>query len=197
MWFFLLLSIFCQALKEGFQDEQPDIWLTNGNPWEIARPNIKYNIGFYGKVDNHKWSPAEQVHRPCQLAGIHDVMDSQSSQYPLRPMLGSSYKAGVADVALQHAGFSWHPPCMQVVAQAYDNPIPGYKTSTVGNLRLWEAKPLHEFALDKFNEGKYDEVSSRPYGWSMPDSTVHAWPMAGMRRHTMTGCTDPYGSKIA
>ena len=36
-------------------------------------------------------------------------------------------------------------PCMQVVAKAYDNPIPGYKTNTVGNLRLWEAMPVEEF----------------------------------------------------
>ena len=39
----------------------PDIWLTNGNPWEIERPEIKYKIGFYGTVDNFKWTPAEVV----------------------------------------------------------------------------------------------------------------------------------------
>ena len=55
---------------------------------------------------------------------------------------------------------------MQVIAQAYDNPIPGYGTTTVGNLRLWEAKPVNEFALDAFNEGKYDKV-----GLSLGDST--------------------------
>ncbi len=50
---------------KGYQQELPDIWLSNGNPWEIARPEITYNIGFYGTVDNFKWSPAEQVsHRP-------------------------------------------------------------------------------------------------------------------------------------
>ena len=46
----------------------------------------------------------------------------------------------------------------QVIAKAYDNPIPGYKTSTVGNLRLWEALPLNEFDLDAFNRGEYDKV---------------------------------------
>lgn len=46
---------------KGYQQELPDIWLTNGNPWEIARPEITYKIGFYGTVDNFKWSPAEQV----------------------------------------------------------------------------------------------------------------------------------------
>ncbi|KAK9916350.1 hypothetical protein WJX75_001605 [Coccomyxa subellipsoidea] len=99
-------GMFKQAIDaKGYQQELPDIWLTNGNPWEIARPEITYKIGFYGTVDNFKWSPAEQV-----------------------------------------------------IAKAYDNPIPGYKTSTVGNLRLWEALPLCEFDLDAFNEGKYDKA---------------------------------------
>lgn len=46
----------------------------------------------------------------------------------------------------------------QVIAKAYDNPIPGYKTKTVGNLRLWQATSPNEFDLQKFNEGKYDEA---------------------------------------
>ena len=50
-----------QALKDGHQQEQPDIWLTNGNPWEIARPELTYKVGFYGSVDNFKWTPAEQA----------------------------------------------------------------------------------------------------------------------------------------
>ncbi len=45
-----------------------------------------------------------------------------------------------------------------MIAKAYDNPIPGYKTNTVGNLRLWEALPLNEFDLDAFNKGEYDKV---------------------------------------
>lgn len=46
----------------------------------------------------------------------------------------------------------------KVLAKAYDNPIPGFKTPTVGNLRLWEALPVAEFDLSAFNEGKYDKV---------------------------------------
>ena len=42
-----------------------------------------------------------------------------------------------------------------MVAKAYDNPIPGFQTATVGNLRLWEALPLHEFDLAAFNKGDY------------------------------------------
>ncbi len=42
-----------------------------------------------------------------------------------------------------------------VMAMAYDMPIPGYKTDTVNNLRLWSAKATREFNLDSFNAGDY------------------------------------------
>ena len=43
-------------------------------------------------------------------------------------------------------------------AQAYDNPIPGYGTKNVANLRLFEATPVTEFDLDAFNEGQYEKA---------------------------------------
>lgn len=57
---------------------------------------------------------------------------------------------------------------LQIIAKAYDNPIPGYKTATVGNLRLWEALPVDEFDLTAFNEGKYDKVSQHQEPVSNP-----------------------------
>ena len=66
--------------------------------------------------------------------------------------------------------FSFHSwePCeetasvvAQVYAQAYDNPIPGYNTKTVGNLRLFEALPETEFELHYFNEGDFPKVTSQ------------------------------------
>ena len=41
---------------------------------------------------------------------------------------------------------------------AYDNPIPGFGTNNVTNLRLFESQPINEFNLDFFNEGNFDEV---------------------------------------
>jgi len=43
----------------------------------------------------------------------------------------------------------------QVMAMAYDTPIPGYGTNTVNNLRLWAAKATRDFELTYFNEGDY------------------------------------------
>ncbi|MEW6733784.1 MAG: glycogen/starch/alpha-glucan phosphorylase [Acidobacteriota bacterium] len=43
----------------------------------------------------------------------------------------------------------------EVLAMAYDTPIPGYGNSTVNTLRLWSAKSTRDFDLKYFNEGDY------------------------------------------
>ncbi|MBD3224565.1 MAG: glycogen/starch/alpha-glucan family phosphorylase [Caldithrix sp.] len=45
-----------------------------------------------------------------------------------------------------------------VLAVAYDTPIPGYGNNTVNNLRLWAAKSTQEFNLEYFNHGDYDRA---------------------------------------
>jgi glycogen phosphorylase len=45
-----------------------------------------------------------------------------------------------------------------VYAQAYDNPVPGFETKTVGNLRLFEALPETELDMEQFNEGNFAKV---------------------------------------
>lgn len=42
-----------------------------------------------------------------------------------------------------------------VLAVAYDIPIPGYRNNTVNNLRLWQAKSTNEFNFTDFNLGNY------------------------------------------
>jgi len=104
-------GMFKQIIKNSYQAEVPDIWLTEGNPWEIPRKDITFKVGFGGKTEtaNGKttWTPSEQV-----------------------------------------------------TAQAYDNPIPGYDTTTTTNLRLWDALPLTEFDLDAFNAGEYEKATA-------------------------------------
>ncbi len=63
-------GLFRQTIKDGWQHEFPEDWLSFGNPWEFARPEIVYDIGFGGHVDGarladgalaHVWRPAETV----------------------------------------------------------------------------------------------------------------------------------------
>ena len=46
-------GIFDQMIRDGWQVEETDKWLRYGNPWEIARPEVSYNIGFGGHTENY------------------------------------------------------------------------------------------------------------------------------------------------
>ncbi|MCI4627183.1 MAG: glycogen/starch/alpha-glucan phosphorylase, partial [Candidatus Magnetoovum sp. WYHC-5] len=55
--------------------------------------------------------------------------------------------------------FAW-VDTQEVMALAYDTPIPGYKTNTVNNMRLWSAKATRDFNLDYFTHGDYLQAVS-------------------------------------
>ena len=46
----------------------------------------------------------------------------------------------------------------QVMAMAYDTPVPGYMNNTVNTMRLWSAKSSREFDLNYFNYGDYEKA---------------------------------------
>jgi starch phosphorylase len=63
-------GLFRQILRDGWQQEFPEEWLAFGNPWEFARPEFRYRIGFGGEVAEepqadgearHRWHPMEWV----------------------------------------------------------------------------------------------------------------------------------------
>jgi starch phosphorylase len=62
-------GLFRQGIRDGWQQEYPEDWLSFGNPWEFGHPEIDYPIGFGGYVESvaeaggvrHVWRPAETV----------------------------------------------------------------------------------------------------------------------------------------
>jgi glycogen phosphorylase len=105
-------GIFRQHIDErGRQVEQPDNWLHDGNPWEIARPDRTYTVRFGGRVEMRR-DDEGRVH--------YAWMDTRD-----------------------------------VLAMAYDTPVPGYGNRTVNTLRLWAAKATEEFDLEGFIRGNY------------------------------------------
>jgi starch phosphorylase len=44
-------GLFQQVIKDGWQQEYPEHWLSFGNPWEFERPEVIYNVQFGGRVD--------------------------------------------------------------------------------------------------------------------------------------------------
>ena len=53
-------GLFQQVIRDGWQHEYPENWLSFGNPWEFERPDISYEIGFGGSVDG----PTARRHAP-------------------------------------------------------------------------------------------------------------------------------------
>ncbi|CAA7619305.1 glycogen/starch/alpha-glucan phosphorylase [Magnetospirillum sp. SS-4] len=58
---------------------------------------------------------------------------------------------------LGHSRSQW-VDAEEVMAMAYDVPVPGYGGKVVNNLRLWSAKSTREFDLKYFNAGNYIEA---------------------------------------
>lgn len=62
-------GLFRQIINQGWQQEYPDEWLSFGNPWELQRPEVIYDVNFGGGVehvddkgrDRAIWHPAETV----------------------------------------------------------------------------------------------------------------------------------------
>ncbi len=44
-------GLFRQVIKDGWQREYPETWLSFGNPWEFERPEVDYAVGFGGRVE--------------------------------------------------------------------------------------------------------------------------------------------------
>ena len=62
-------GLFRQVIRNGWQQEWPEDWLSVGNPWEFARPEIVHDIHYGGRVEmaavrgrmRPVWHPEERV----------------------------------------------------------------------------------------------------------------------------------------
>ncbi|MBV9829235.1 MAG: glycogen/starch/alpha-glucan family phosphorylase, partial [Alphaproteobacteria bacterium] len=63
-------GLFRQVIRDGNQQEYPENWLSFGNPWEFARPEVGYEINYGGKVEivagsggrlRPVWQPSETI----------------------------------------------------------------------------------------------------------------------------------------
>lgn len=65
-------GIFTQKIENGYQVEEPDNWLRNGNPWEIRRPEMARVIHFYGHTEKCN-GDSNNEHRK-KWVGTQDVL---------------------------------------------------------------------------------------------------------------------------
>jgi len=66
-------GMFAQQIQDGRQVEAPDDWMRGGTPWDLERPDLRYLVGFGGRVvsegGRRRWLPAQRV-----LAVAHDFV---------------------------------------------------------------------------------------------------------------------------
>jgi starch phosphorylase len=78
-------GIFDQEIHDGWQVEKTDNWLVNGNPWEIAKPDVNYRVNWGGHTEHYtddagnyrvRWWPDRVIKgvaydTPIQGYGVH------------------------------------------------------------------------------------------------------------------------------
>ena len=64
-------GMFHQQIDHGYQVEEPDHWLRDGNPWEVPRPEYEQTIHFGGRVEHY--DDQQGVHR-ARWVDTNDVI---------------------------------------------------------------------------------------------------------------------------
>ncbi len=54
-------GIFEQAIRDGWQVEMADRWLRLGNPWEVSRPELAFDVKFGGRTETYLQNGARRV----------------------------------------------------------------------------------------------------------------------------------------
>lgn len=64
-------GMFRQQINNGYQLEEPDHWMRDGNPWEIERPEFTQRIQFGGRVEHFR---DNEDHWRMRWVDSHDVL---------------------------------------------------------------------------------------------------------------------------
>jgi starch phosphorylase len=144
-------------------DEEQDAGLGNGGLGRLAAcfldsmatmsiPAYGYGIRYEYGMFRQKVVAGAQVEIPDNWLRYRNTweMDRQEHLHPVK-FYG---KVTTITDAVGRSHHSWSDT-EDVMAMAYDTPIPGYGSHTVNTMRLWSAKSTREFELDYFNEGNY------------------------------------------
>lgn len=70
-------GMFQQRIENGYQQEMPDHWLRDGNPWELERPEFTQRVKFGGHTEFHRnasgWMEVQWVDTNDVLALPYDL----------------------------------------------------------------------------------------------------------------------------
>jgi len=145
---------------DEIREVEHDMGLGNGGLGRLAAcfldsmatmnlPAFGYGIRYEYGIFEQDFENGYQVELPDNWLSYINPWEVIRSKLIYRVKFGGQVKARP-----NGKGFEWFDTD-DVLAIAYDVPIPGYKTSTVNNLRLWQAKSTHDFDFKTFHSGDY------------------------------------------
>ncbi len=142
---------------------EPEAGLGNGGLGRLAAclmdslatlglPAYGYGIRYEYGIFQQKIEDGYQVEAPDNWLRFGNSWEIQRSedQYPIQFY---GYVRELNDAAGRHQ-YEWVGG-EDLIAVAFDTPIPGYDCETVNTLRLWAAQSPHGFNFDEFNRGDY------------------------------------------
>ncbi|HEY3379591.1 MAG TPA: glycogen/starch/alpha-glucan family phosphorylase, partial [Armatimonadota bacterium] len=113
---------------------------------------IRYDYGLF----HQKIVDGRQVETPDNWLALPNPWEVARAEHVFKVHFGGYIEHRTERDGKEHA---YWQNAEEVLAMAYDTPIPGYDTVTVNTLRLWTAHSSHEFNLEYFNNGDYMRAS--------------------------------------
>jgi starch phosphorylase len=158
-----------QAIRELGEDLEkirqiePDAALGNGGLGRLAAcfldsmatiglPGYGYGIRYEYGMFNQRIENGQQVEHPDNWLRYGNPWEFARPEvlFPVK------FHGRVVEYADEKGKLRHHwVDTEDVMAMAYDTPIPGFGGETVNNMRLWAAKASRDFDLQYFNEGNY------------------------------------------
>ena len=148
---------------EDVEDQEIDAGLGNGGLGRLAAcfldsmatmelPAIGYGIRYEFGIFLQKILNGYQIESPEQWLANGNPWEIKRPEYQY-----NIHFYGRVENQVGESG-KWHRHWVDtndVVAVAYDIPIPGYRNNTVNTLRLWSSKAEDDFHFGNFNSGDY------------------------------------------
>jgi len=148
---------------ENIRDCENDMGLGNGGLGRLASCfldsmatlelpafgyGIRYEYGIFSQDIQGGW----QVEKPDNWLSYGNPWEILRRELSYRIRFGG--RVILIEDDQGHKKFEW-VDTEDVLAAGYDIPVPGYRSNTVNNLRLWQAKATSEFNFKEFNQGNY------------------------------------------
>ncbi len=148
---------------EDLYEKETDAGLGNGGLGRLAAgfldsmatlgiPATGYGIRYDYGIFNQKIVNGYQVETPDEWLRLGNPWEFERPEFTLKVRFN-----GKTVTRMDKSGkfcVDW-VDTDDVLAMAYDIPVPGYKNGIVNNLRLWSAKSTAEFDFEYFNDGDY------------------------------------------